>query len=372
MDKGLIANYIDGKSFKDRVRETWDNFKSNASKIEDLISKDAPVEEIVSITVEALKPAFNDVTFRVEEDKENKKMRLYLSPNGITPFALEQIYFKKQAPKALLNKWEFKIGLPKVNEDKSIEKDKLAPNNLKYKIEFNQNDVMNIKVYVENKQNSDFSIIWNEVANNLREVLGEVHYIEFLQGFELLADDIEDDQVFNYEELIDFLVLSSGGEDIWQETDSLEKVILQMREYNRVKQDAIPGDTEILRESVNSVLTCMPAFEAMYLQDEPFLLEVFRKKGIVPGFLVIELKEGVEQVAILPTMMKIAKDPYTDTYMQIGLAKGERLYLDFVVWDIENFLNELEEKLKNIDTVKTAYFQPFNCNLTAVCLKKSN
>lgn len=369
METAIEKTYIENKPFSELVELTWQNFMENVPKIEELIKADALVEDVLLLVAESLKPAFEDVTFRVAKAKDSEKMCLYLSPNGITPFAIEQVYFKKQAPKEFLEKWEIYIGLPADENDNELEAN-LNPKDLKYKIVYNDDNAIRVKVYCEAIGGYDYGMLWSAVANNIRKYLGEVHYIEYMQGFELLTELVDDEAYFSYDELKEFLILDAGGEQAWNKHNSLEDVIFLMHEYKRNTHDKIATDDIILRETANDILTMMPAFEAMYLQKESFLMEAFRKKGIVPGFIVIEKEEYNSVIEIINSMVKIANKPFTKTFMQLGLAKGERLYLDFIVWDIDKFLKVVREKLGELKSVKTAYFQPFNYLLKPICLKK--
>lgn len=368
-------SFIIRPTFYQQVLVTWQNFEKLEGLIRNLIINNVEEYKVLSLVKEALLPVLEDVTFTVKYDSIKKKHILYLSPDGVPPMALPLFHFASQIPNQLKEKWEVIVGLPPSEPDKdgcfNIEGIKINLDDIQFSIVHDDELRGSYFIaYIGNLlENLNYGQKWLFISRVVQAALGEARFIRFVGALELVDDEILEQNRFTWSEVKQYLLLKAGGEDAWKEASSLDYLQTNFRSVARKAGQVQSGDI-VRREEVTEFMTCMPMFDIMYIEREPELIHLFFAKGIVPGFLVVDMidEEKMEQ-----TMRQLFGSIPKGIYLPIGYGdKESRHYFDIIVYDIDMLFSVITEKASAINNIKSIYFKTFDYKIEPICLVQNN
>ncbi len=102
------------KPFRVRTKEAWASFLAGEGELRALMDQkggETVRERLVERCSALLSPAFSHPAFELGRNRE--KYKLILSPEGDRTRLFQLAYFRRQAPKELLDRWNILVGRPR-------------------------------------------------------------------------------------------------------------------------------------------------------------------------------------------------------------------------------------------------------------------
>ncbi len=361
------------KSFRERTQDGWDSFLAGEGKLRALLDREdreAVSEELVERCSELLAPALSSPAF--ELGRSGEKYELILSPEGDRTRMLQLAYFRRRAPRALLERWNIKVGRSRTEnfglrmfgldvclEDVQAWAEKIGDSG------------MGLKLYCEKlaplmKENRDqvcsiFYIL-------LDQALGELAAMRYVDRLDILETP-EAGESITLDRLADFVAVHVDPEG-WPRANDPE---LAGQRYTAYEGRPSEEEDWPLRADVFAGVTCCAPLINGYLQRDDFFMDRLQRDGVVPGFFYYPL-DGVNRKEILDLRdqleQAIAARCGEGIVTFIGGATGTSFgYLDFIAWDLKVLLDAAVEVFAGAP-VAWAAFHTFRFAVSGVGLKK--
>lgn len=345
-------------SFKERVTKFWDVFREKESEVRKMMDDKTESDALIKYMDDLLSVAFHKAFFELGINDQGK-YELILTPEGDRSRLFQLEYWLKQAPKALLKKWNFystkpakaKGGFSINMYDTSLSADSIT---LYYEVD-EKHQKVHLKVECpplmkleENKRYSMFFIYLDQLIGEAytMEYIGSVDFVESGKGLKKIsADDLK--------KLMDDTIVA-------QNWFRIENICERCAGYEMVPSKA--KDWQLREDIYIAYSSCFPVLNAFYNKSAE-LFGYFYADGVVFGFLFYE-NINVPKDKMVPfrteiedQILKLAKaQKVADS---IGGATGFYFsYMDFIIYDIDAFLVIAKEVLAKYN-FKEAGFSNF-------------
>ena len=388
-DKNAVSYEV---PFKNRVQACWALFAEKESELRDLIDQKQDSDIITDKLNEMLSPAFSLVYAEVGFNKESQKYDLILNLEGDWSRLFSLTYFKKQAPKEVLEKWNIFVG--RQAEEKNVEKTALNMGG-------NRIDAADIDLWVDWEDGAasvfvyceklvpllekDKAQAYNIIYILLDHALGELPEMKYIKNLELLTAPREKaktsliSKLFKKSEIETPLKLGTLQQNFIENLGlSREELLNEERYadmYSGYRQDPDPEAVDALRKDVIAGLTCFVPVLNDFWCGESDIADTFRNDGIAVGYLAYPLNgfDGENKSAAILDFRdmittKLEKTPGDDSFKFIGGATGVNFgYIDFIAWDLRAVLDNAVTIFKETN-VKFVLYHSFDRNDDTITL----
>ena len=356
-----LANDVNNISFKKRVENFWIWFTENEEKLSDMLTKmkaqDKSIDpaSISDFANEGVSLISDNIYFNLGGNFEftftceGNSYLFYLTP-----------YIVSQMPDKFKEKWTF---TPFMQGDKSdgftlkMKDVNIAISDMLVAVDYeNDSGDFNIKFYNEHVCKLDDSDSYHIFYLMMDMVTGEA--ISNLYIGTVDKSDTKLDGMIPLSDLKEHLIDTLEKNDKQYFTSPQERftsfqIELDDDEYSPYRYDVTFGTT-----SFNSLLS------SYYSNDNAINLELL-KMGAVAGFLVLINEEGLELGEALINAQNASDkiSTYTSS-IELGRSIGSYIYIDFITYDIKEFLEKTPELLKDYPCKFTfSYYKPFSTTI---------
>ncbi len=353
-----LINDVNNISFKKRVENFWIWFTENEEKLSDMLTKmkahDKSIDpaSITDFANEGISLISENIYFNLGGNFEftftceGNSYLFYLTP-----------YIVSQMPEKFKEKWTF---TPFMQGDKSdgfmlkIKDIDVAISDMLVAVDYeSDNGDFNIKFYNEHVCKLDDSDAYHILFLMMDMVTGEA--ISNLYIGTVDKSDTKLDGMIPLSDLKQHIIDSLEKDEKQyfenpQERYTSFEIELDDDEYAPYRYDVTFGTT-----SYQSLLS------SYYINDNDINLQLL-KMGAVAGFLILINEEGLELGEALAHAQSVSDKIATNTSsIELGRSIGSYIYIDFITYDIKEFLEKAPELLKDYPCSFTfSYFKPFS------------
>ncbi len=332
--------------FSRRVEEGWKNFWKEAGELRRLIDRRADGEEIGEQLEILLCPVFTEVYAEVGFHEGKYDLILNLEGDWSRLFPL--VYFKKRAPKEVLEYWNIFVGRQARDEKKAdfqlkIGEELVSAEDFQVWTQW-QDKEAKVSVYCEKllpllpeRESNAYWIVYTM----LDYAMGELTEMKYICGLELLDQPEKEDALALSELLPHFMAhLSLNREELF---DAERYCSLYTGYQMKPDEEAKDG----LRRDVYAGSCGFLSLLNEFWRGESRIMDTFYRDGIEAGYFCYplygfqgedrggkilnfrdEMAEGIEALAGM------------DSFTFIGGASGIYYgYLDFIAWDLKAVLD---------------------------------
>ncbi len=365
---------IDIKPFRARTKEAWASFLAGEGELCALMDQkggDAVREQLIERCSALLSPAFAQPAF--ELGYKGEKYELILSPEGDRTRLFQLAYFRRQAPKELLDRWNILVGRPRSrNFGLQMFGQELTLADVHTWVEKTENGGVTLRVYCEKllflkkeNENQVYSILYIL----LDQALGELAAMRYVDGLEILdapgaGEGIRLDRLAEY-------VATEIDPEGWASSVDPEAACGRYAAYrgNPSQEEDWP-----LRADVYAGATCCLPILSGYFQGDNYYMDRLQQDGVVPGFFYYPL-DGVNRKDILELRDQLENAIWgragAEAVIFTGGATGTTLgYLDFIAWDLKVLLDSAVEVFASA-SVAWAAFHIFRVDADGIALKRN-
>ncbi len=332
--------------FRERVREGWKNFMKDEAELRRLIDERAGGEEIGEQLEILLCPVFTEVYAEVGFHEGKYDLILNLEGDWSRLFPLT--YFKRQAPREVLEHWNILVGR-QARDEKSgdfqlkIEEDLVSAEDFRVWTDW-QGKEAEVSVYCEKllpllpeRESNAYWIVYTM----LDYAMGELTEMKYISELKLLQAPKEEKALLLSELLPHFMEqLSLTRAELFD-----AERYCQMYAGYQMKPDEEAEDG--LRRDVY-VGSCgfLPLLNEFW-RGESRMMDTFHRDGIAAGYFCYPLYgfQGEDRSAQILDFRdemadKIEEMAGADSFAFIGGASGIYYgYLDFIAWDLKAVLD---------------------------------
>lgn len=332
--------------FRERVREGWKNFLKDEAELRRLIDERADGEEIGEQLEILLCPVFTEVYAEVGFHEGKYDLILNLEGDWSRLFPL--VYFKRRAPKEVLEHWNILVGR-QARDEKSgsfqlrIEEDLVSAEDFQVWTVWTGKEA-EVSVFCEKllpllpeRESNAYWIVYTM----LDYAMGELTEMKYISGLKLLQAP-EEEKALPLSELLPHFMeqLSLTREELFD-----AERYCQMYTGYQMKPDEEAEDG--LRRDVY-VGSCgfLPILNEFW-RGESRMMDTFHRDGIAAGYFCYPLYgfQGEDRSAQILDFRdemadKIEETAGADSFSFIGGASGICYgYLDFIAWDLKAVLD---------------------------------
>lgn len=335
------------KTFKQSVEDFWQEFKKEEASLRPMMQQPETYgEALVERMDEMLNIVFHESYFEMGVSKTGK-YELILTPNGDHLKHLFIHQWMMQAPKSLLDHWNFYDSKPveeqadfglKMNGYEVCGSDIMIYPSI-------QDQKMDLRVYSEKLNQMEEEQAYQFLFLLLDSHISELYTMKFIGSIELIEQPGEHGILLKeFKAFMDDVM----KEEHWK---NLEDPFAIYSAY-----EVPPKEEDIcLREDVYFGITTQMHLLNTFYQGDPGLIEEAQKDGIFVGFVYyensqIDTDEMLDYREYLDTeIMKQCKE--TGIAVNIGAATGIAYsYLDYVVFDLDAFLSVVKDVMHTANT----------------------
>ncbi len=356
-------------NFRQRTAEAWQVFAEEESALRELIDNNKDNdrgEELVEKCNEILKTAFSDIAFELGHNGD--KYELILSSEGDRTQLFELVYFKRQMPEELGERWNILIGRQPSDKPQIVVNGvRLSGDDVSVLVEKHGKDNIGLTLYCEKLADSELLENQTEWMLTLLvdQALGEIPATRYIDSFDV-ANELLGDAI-TLSELPARLKQMGLDLDI-----DAEKYLDLYTGYEAKPDDSPEADPrlDVMAGSTN----CMSLLSA-YLNNDDEDIDKLHNDGIAAGFICYPLdsfkgKDRSDQIfdfreKLEDTFSSSCESDLTLTGGATGLYCG---YVDFIAWDLEAVLRAAKAFFDDSD-VEWAIFHSFRRSAEAITLK---
>lgn len=369
-----LALPVGVRPFRVRTVEGWASFWKGEGELRALMDREdreAVSEQLVSRCSELLSPAFADVAFELGHNGE--KYELILSPEGDRTRLFQLAYFRRHAPKELLDQWDVKVGRTRTSGSglRMGGQDITAEDVLVW-AEKTGDSGLGLRLYcgkLAPLMEADKGQVYNMLYILLDQALGELAAMRYVDYLDILEAPAEGEPM-SLDELAGFVAGEVDPEG-WPRANDPE---LAGQRYTAYEGKPSEEEDWPLRADVYVGVTCCVPLIRGYLQGDDYYMDRLHRDGVVPGFFYYPL-DGVDQKGILDLRDQLeqaiaarcGEGIVTFTGGATGTAFG---YLDFIAWDLKTLLDAAAEVFAGAP-VDWAAFHTFRFDVSGIGLKQS-
>ena len=332
--------------FQRRVWQCWEVFLQGEEELRRLIDQKAESDVIMDKLNELLSPAFDAVYAEVGFNWEKHDLILNLEGDWSRLFSL--VYFKRHAPKQVLEHWNILVG--RQSNEKAVE-------NFQIDIWGNSVCAEDIRVWstwadgkaalsvycenlvplLEDKAEQAYGITYIL----LDQAVGELAEMKYTANLEILHAPKAEPALKLGELLQDFMThLSLTREEL---LDAERYIELYSAYHMQPDEEATDG----LRGDVIAGSTCFIPLLNEFWSAESYIMDTFEADGIAAGYLFypLDLFDGEDRGAKIldfrdRVVAQLEDVAGADAFSFIGGANGIYFgYIDFIAWDLKAVLD---------------------------------
>lgn len=359
------------KPFRVRTQEAWSAFLSGEAELRALMDRKdrgAVSGRLVERCSGLLAPAFSSPAFELGHNGE--KYELILSPEGDRTRLFQLAYFRRHAPKELLDRWNILVGrtrsrsfgLRMFGREVTLE-DVLAWT------EKTGDRSLSLRLYCEKLKGCPREEAHSLIYILLDQALGELAAMRYVDRLDILDAPGEGTGV-SLAQLAGYVAAEIDPEG-WERSGDPEAACERYSAY-----EGRPGggeDCALRRDVFAGVTCCIPLLNA-YLQGDDYYMDRLHPDGVVPGFFYYPL-DGIDRKDILDLRDRLEAAIQGRTGEGVvtftGGATGTNLgYLDFIAWDLKVLLDSAVEVFAGAP-VEWAAFHTFRLAANGIGLKQT-
>lgn len=345
-------------SFKERVAKFWDAFSEKESEVRKRIDDKEDRDALIKFVDDILSIAFHQAFFQLGVNDAGKH-ELILTPEGDRSKLFQLEYWLKQAPAALLEKWNFYSSKPAMAKgdfsvsmyDTTLSTESIT---LYYQVD-EQRQKINLQVEClplmkldEHKKYSIFFIY-------LDQLIGEAYTMEYIGSVDFVMKGKGQTKIgaADLKKLMDDTIEAQG----WFKTEHISE---RCAGYEMTPSKA--KDWQLREDVYVAYSSCFPVLNAFYAKSTE-LFGHFYADGVVYGFLFYEsINLPKDKLIAVRTEIEdqiLKRAEKESVARSIGGATGFYFsYIDFIIYDMDAFLVIAKEVLANY-VFKEAGFSNF-------------
>ena len=360
--------------FRERTESAWKGFAEQEAQLRRMMDEDKDHTrgaELVAQMEETLNLVFDEISFEMGFNGE--KHELILTPEGDKVKLFELIYFRKHAPREVLEHWNILVGRqPSPNTGLRTEDGwDVSGEDVQVWLEEQGENSFAISAYCEKllpMLREEEGRVWWMLTTLTDQVLGEISHMWYIDDFDVL-DQPKAEPSFPLSQLPD--QLREKGANLTTDPEAyLESYLGYEMEPN--KDPDVDWRLDVMAGST----CCVPLING-YLNADNDFMDALHADGAVAGFLCYPLdtlreEEGTEKIFDFRDKLEEAlaagdgPEILTLTGGATGLFCG---YVDFIAWDIRAVLQKAKEFFESTD-IPWANFHTFRREAGSVALKK--
>ena len=359
--------------FRERTVDWWETFAEMEAQLRQMMDDDKDHTrgaEIVAQMEDTLNLVFDEISFEMGFNGE--KHELILTPEGDEVKLFELVYFRKHAPKEVLEHWNILVGR-QPSQNIGLRTDDgwdISGEDVQIWLEEQGENSFAISAYCEKllpMLREEEGRVWWMLTTLTDQVLGEIPHMRYIDSFDVLEEPKAEPSIL-MSQLPD--ALKERGLELSTDPEAyLESYLGYKMEPN--KDPDADWRLDVMAGSTN----CVPIINGYLNADNDFMDEL-HADGAAAGFFCYPLdtlreEEGTEKIFDfrdkLEEVFTTGDGPevLTLTGGATGLYCG---YVDFIAWDIRAALQMAKEFFKDSD-IPWASFHTFRREAGTVSLK---
>ena len=359
--------------FRERTVDWWETFAEMEAQLRQMMDDDKDHTrgaEIVAQMEDTLNLVFDEISFEMGFNGE--KHELILTPEGDEVKLFELVYFRKHAPKEVLEHWNILVGR-QPSQNIGLRTDDgwdISGEDVQIWLEEQGENSFAISAYCEKllpMLREEEGRVWWMLTTLTDQVLGEIPHMRYIDSFDVLEEPKAEPSIL-MSQLPD--ALKERGLELSTDPEAyLESYLGYKMEPN--KDPDADWRLDVMAGSTN----CVPLINGYLNADNDFMDEL-HADGAAAGFFCYPLdtlreEEGTEKIFDfrdkLEEVFTTGDGPevVTLTGGATGLYCG---YVDFIAWDIRAALQMAKEFFRDND-IPWASFHTFRREAGTVSLK---
>jgi len=361
--------------FRERTEDWWETFAEMEADLRQMMDEDKDHTrgaEIVAQMEDALNLVFDEISFEMGFNGE--KYELILTPEGDKVKLFELVYFRKHAPKEVLEHWNILVGRKPIR-------------NIGLRTDDGW-DVSgeDVQIWLEERGKNSFAIsaycekllpllreaegrAWWMLTTLTDQVLGEIPHMRYIDSFDVLENPKTEPSI-RMSQLPD--KLKERGLELSTDPEAF------LESYIGYQMDPNEDPEADWRLDVMAGSTCCVPLVNGYLNADNDLMDALHADGVVAGFFCYPLdtlreEKGSQKIFDFRDKLEEAltagggPEVLTLTGGATGIYCG---YVDFIAWDIRAALNKAKEFFEDSD-IPWASFHTFRREAGSVALKNA-
>ncbi len=339
-----LENDVNNISFKKRVESFWIWFTENEVKLSDMIDrmKNNSIEdpdEVTDFVSDGISLISSGLFFNFGGDYEfGFSSRQNPSIFYTTPYLISKM------PREFKDKWTFtpfsmghiegfSVDLPDINQTLHINDIFVA---VDYGSDTNQTG-FNLQFYNQHLSKLDDPLAYNTFLAMANFAIGEAIWHIYINS--VSRSDVKLDNMVSLTELKQNIIDTLQGSDRKLFTNPKDRFIT-------FKMEIEHNETSPLRYEVNFGTTSFHQLQNEYYAKENKINITLLKMGVYTGFIILQDNEGINDET-LKNAQKITDEIVAlGIAINIGRSIGAFIYIDFIIYDIKEFLLELPKIFK--------------------------
>ena len=362
--------------FRERTENWWETFAEMEAELRQMMDEDKDHTrgaELVAQMEDTLNLVFDEISFELGFNGE--KHELILTPEGDEVKLFELVYFRKHAPKEVLEHWNILVGRqPSQNiglrTDDSWD---ISGEDVQIWLEEQGENSFNISAYCEKllpMLREAEGRVWWMLTTLTDQILGEIPHMRYIDSFDVLEEP-KAEPSFLLSQLPD--KLREQGLELSTDPEAYLESYLGYE----MKPNEDPNADWRLDVMAGSTC-CVPLING-YLNADNDFMDDLHADGAVAGFFCYPLdtlreEEGSEKIFDFRDKLEELFTTVDGSEMLalIGGATGLYCgYVDFIAWDIREALNMAKEFFEGTD-IPWAIFHTFRREAGSVPLKQQD
>jgi len=373
-EKGIALPRF-SECFRERTEGWWETFAEMETELRQMMDEDKDHTrgaEIADQMEKVLNLAFDDIAFEMGFNGE--KYELILTPEGDKVKLFELVYFRKHAPKKVLEHWNILVGRQPVRNIGLRTDDgwDISGEDVQIWLDEKGENSFAISAYCEKllpMLRDEEGRAWWMLTTLTDQVLGEIPHMRYIDSFDVLEEPRTEPSIL-MSQLPD--KLKERGLELSTDPDAF----LELYIGYQMKPDEDP-DADWRLDVIAGSTCCAPLVNG-YLNGDNDFMDDLHADGAVAGFFCYPLdplreEEGSQKIFDfrdkLEETLTAGDGPevLTLTGGATGLYCG---YVDFIAWDIRAALMMAKEFFEDSD-LPWASFHTFRREASSVSLKNA-
>lgn len=336
------------KNFRKRTAETWAAFQAEEEKLRNLLDhkdRDEVAAELVAKCSNILSIGLENPAF--EMGFNGDKYELILTPEGNRIKLFELVYFRQQAPAALLERWNVLVGRPPFGGGVlRIYDEDVSAEDVRVRVEpegkGDKPAGVNLTLYCEKllpMLRERAQHVWLLLSILTDQVLGEIPAMAVINDFQVADAPLDGSDMALTE-------LPGALEQMGLSLNSDAAAFLE-NGYSAYQMEPNKDPDADWRLDVYAGSTRCPALVSEYLRGESGAMDSFHEDGAVAGFFCYPL-DGFPVEDRAAAVLNF-RDALETTILEkagaqavtlLGGASGAYCgYMDFIAWDLPAVLD---------------------------------
>ncbi len=362
--------------FRERTVDWWETFAEMEAQLRQMMDEDKDHTrgaEIVAQMEDTLNLVFDEISFEMGFNGE--KHELILTPEGDEVKLFELVYFRKHAPKEVLEHWNILVGR-QPSQNIGLRTDDgwdISGEDVQIWLEEQGENSFAISAYCEKllpMLREAEGRVWWMLTTLTDQVLGEIPHMRYIDSFDVLEEPRAEPSIL-MSQLPD--ALKERGLELSTDPEAYLESYLGYE----MKPNEDP-DADWRLDVMAGSTCCVPLING-YLNADNDFMDDLHADGAVAGFFCYPLdtlreEEGSQKIFDFRDKLEEVltggdgSEVLTLTGGATGLYCG---YVDFIAWDIREALNMAKEFFEGTD-IPWAIFHTFRREAGSVPLKQQD